>query len=316
MGVRMLNRYLREFASGAMKNITLSELSGKTIAIDISIFLYQYKGNDSLLESMYKMIMMLRKYRIVPIFVFDGTPPDEKLDLLSERDASKKHACEICKNLENQLNENKDNPEKKEEITRQLRNERKKCLRITNANIRDVKSLIDVLGVNYIVADGEADDLCVYLVRRRIAWACMTEDMDMFVYGCQRVLRNFNLEKGTMVLYNMMDILKELKMNQNEFRDVCLLAGTDYYKSKYTIYSCMGYFYKYLKKNKGNQPFYKWLQYSKLLDANDIVQLNESKKLFLKDIYSFTPKYTNKRILNNEVVDFMEKHNINYLSNV
>jgi flap endonuclease-1 len=316
MGVRMLNRYLREYSNDAMKQISISELSGKKLAIDISIFMYQYKGNNSLLENMTKMIMLFRDYHVVPIFVFDGTPPDEKMEVLNERDATKKEAKQECRHLEDQLRQNDLDTSEREKIENLLSLEQKKCLRITNANIRDVKNLINLLGVSYLEADGEADDLCVYLVRKRKVWACMTEDMDMFVYGCQRVLRNFNLEKGTMTLYSMMDILKNLKMTQNEFRDICLLSGTDYNRTKYTIYTGMSMFYKYMKKRRSNLSFYDWLVFTKNLSLDERHTLVEMRKMFLKDIYNLNEQFTNKRILKDEIVDYMEKHNINYLNNV
>ncbi|MGI9554444.1 MAG: hypothetical protein ACR2M6_00615 [Vampirovibrionia bacterium] len=316
MGVRMLNRYLREYSNDAMKQISISELSGKKLAIDISIFMYQYKGNNSLLENMTKMIMLFRDYHVVPIFVFDGIPPDEKMEVLNERDATKKEAKQECRHLEDQLRQNDLDTSEREKIENLLSLEQKKCLRITNANIRDVKNLINLLGVSYLEADGEADDLCVYLVRKRKVWACMTEDMDMFVYGCQRVLRNFNLEKGTMTLYSMMDILKNLKMTQNEFRDICLLSGTDYNRTKYTIYTGMSMFYKYMKKRRSNVSFYDWLVFTKNLSLDERHTLVEMRKMFLKDIYNLNEQFTNKRILKDEIVDYMEKHNINYLNNV
>ena len=99
----MLNRYLREFSSNALKELTINDLSGKKVAIDISIFMYQFKGNDSLLESMYRMIMLFRKYHVVPVFVFDGAPPDEKLQILEERDAGKKRAKEKCDFIKSQF---------------------------------------------------------------------------------------------------------------------------------------------------------------------------------------------------------------------
>lgn len=316
MGVRMLNRYLREYSNDAMKQISISELSGKKLAIDISIFMYQYKGNNSLLENMTKMIMLFRDYHVVPIFVFDGTPPDEKMEVLNERDATKKEAKQECRHLEDQLRQDDLDTSEREKIENLLSLEQKKCLRITNANIRDVKNLINLLGVSYLEADGEADDLCVYLVRKRKVWACMTEDMDMFVYGCQRVLRNFNLEKATMTLYSMMDILKNLKMTQNEFRDICLLSGTDYNRTKYTIYTGMSMFYKYMKKRRSNLSFYDWLVFTKNLSLDERHTLVEMRKMFLKDIYNLNEQFTNKRILKDEIVDYMEKHNINYLNNV
>lgn len=318
MGVRMLNRYLREFSAGALKKMTMNDLNGRKIAIDISIFLYQFKGNGELLESMYKMIMLFRDYHVTPVFVFDGAPPDEKLEILEERDAGKKKAKEKCDYLESELqNNNELNEDERKQLEEKLSVEKKKCLHITNANIRDVKALIDVMGVTYLEADGEADDLCAMLVKKKLVWACMTEDMDMFVYGVPRVLRNFDLEKGTMTLYSMYDILNNLKMTQSEFRDICLLSGTDYNKSRFTVYTSMGFFYKFLKKKKGLMGFYDWLVFTKIINSDEKATLVASRSMFTKNItYELNEKLTNKRVLKDEMQSYLDKNNLNYLINV
>ena len=318
MGVRMLNRYLREFSAGALKKMTMNDLNGRKIAIDISIFLYQFKGNGHLLESMYKMIMLFRDYHVTPVFVFDGAPPDEKLEILEERDAGKKKAKEKCDYLENELqNNNELNEDERKQLEEKLSVEKKKCVHITNANIRDVKAMIDVLGVTYLEADGEADDLCAMLVKKKLVWACMTEDMDMFVYGVPRVLRNFDLEKGTMTLYSMYEILNNLKMTQSEFRDICLLSGTDYNRSRFTVYTSMGFFYKFLKKKKGLMGFYDWLVFTKIINSDEKATLVASRSMFTKNIsYELNEKLTNKRVLKDEMQSYLDKNNLNYLINV
>ena len=319
MGVRMLNKYLREYASDAIKEITLNDLRNKKIAIDISIFLYQFKGTDALLVNIYQMIMMFREYHIVPIFVFDGTPPEEKIEILNKRDETKRIAQKKCEALEFQLQTGEllDETEKRD-LENQLKETQKKCIRITNANIRDVKALINILGVSFVEATGEADELCVYLVKKKHAWACMTEDMDMFVYGCQRVIRCFDLEKGTALLYTTVNILKNLKMSQSEFREVCLLAGTDYNKTRFNIFSTMGLFYKYLRRKRGTISFYDWLIYTKTITTDNKNILLASGKLFLVSSYSkiAIPQFTNRKIMKEEVKSYLEKHNINYLINL
>ena len=40
MGIKNLNRYLKDNCNEAIKQISLSDLNGKKIAIDISIYLY------------------------------------------------------------------------------------------------------------------------------------------------------------------------------------------------------------------------------------------------------------------------------------
>lgn len=262
--------------------------------------------------------MLFRDYHVTPVFVFDGAPADEKLEILEERDAGKKKAKEKCDYLESELqNNNELNEDERKQLEEKLNVEKKKCLHITNANIRDVKALIDVLGVTYLEADGEADDLCAMLVKKKLVWACMTEDMDMFVYGVPRVLRNFDLEKGTMTLYSMYDILNNLKMTQSEFRDICLLSGTDYNRSRFTVYTSMGFFYKFLKKKKGLMGFYDWLVFTKIINSDEKATLVASRSMFTKNItYEVNEKLTNKRVLKDEMQSYLDKNNLNYLINV
>ena len=56
----------------------------------------------------------------------------------------------------------------------------------------------------------------------------MSEDMDMFVYGCPKVLRYLSLLKSTVVIYDLKGILRTLKLTHNNFKQICVLSGTDY----------------------------------------------------------------------------------------
>ena len=91
--------------------------------------MYQFKGSNALLENFYKMIMLFREYHIVPIFVFDGTPPEEKKsEILNKRDETKKNqhksdAIFCKKKLEHNTYE--DDSERKE-LEQQLQDEQKK----------------------------------------------------------------------------------------------------------------------------------------------------------------------------------------------
>jgi len=67
----------------------MSELSGKKIVVDISIYLYKYEAENALLENMYVMLSIFSYYNIIPIFIFDGKPPPEKKALLQKRKEDK-----------------------------------------------------------------------------------------------------------------------------------------------------------------------------------------------------------------------------------
>ena len=62
---------------------------------------------------------------------------------------------------------------------------KKQFINITKSHIAQVKELITAYGCTYYDAPGEADELCAMLTIKGKVWACLSEDMDMFVYGCK-----------------------------------------------------------------------------------------------------------------------------------
>ena len=70
----------------------MSKLQGKRIVVDVSIYLYKYETENSLIESIYTMISIFRHYNIIPIFIFDGVAPTEKKELIESRLQKKRTA--------------------------------------------------------------------------------------------------------------------------------------------------------------------------------------------------------------------------------
>jgi|TARA_Y100000992_G_C21273375_1_gene498352 flap endonuclease-1 len=278
MGIQYLNRILRTYASNGITEKSLFNLKGKTIAIDISIYLYRYKSEDALIENIYTMISLFKYYNIIPLFVFDGKPPIEKNDTLKERRELKKKAKLRWDSLNESLDYHKDDNNKVSEILEAMDKEKKNFIKISKNDINNVKELMEVYGVAYITAEGEADELCAKLVKKRIAYGCFSEDMDLFVYGTSRVYRYFSLLNSTVVEYNLKIILEELNLNITDFQQICVLSGTDYnIDNKMNIYKAFKLFKKY-KKSKENNTFYNWLiDNSKL---KDIIQFNNVLNMF------------------------------------
>ena len=241
MGIKNLNQFLRKECSDALRIITLDELAGKVVVIDASIFMYRFMADDALLENMYSMISFFQMHNIVAVFVFDGKPPDEKRKTLNKR----RHLKHVAEMQYNQLIRQTDaaaaaantpntpkngtwfkDPESETEI--KLKILRRRFIRVNDADFERVWSLMRSLGVQYIVAPGEADALCAQMVLKRKAYACVSDDTDLLVYGCCRVLRHINLFDQTITLYDMNKILNILGITMREFRQICVISGTDY----------------------------------------------------------------------------------------
>jgi 5'-3' exonuclease len=263
MGIRYLNKFLKENAAPSIKLCNVAELSGKKIAVDISIYLYRFASDNTLIENMYLMLSIFRYYNIIPIFVFDGKPPPEKQELLKKRKENKYEAENEFNRLKLLLETNvaMDDADK-QEIIYNMDVLKKKFVSINKNDINMVKNLIRTYGATYFDAPCEADELCAMLTIKEKVWACLSEDMDMFVYGCTRVIRYFSLLNHTAVIYDVKGILDNLGITQKELREICVLSGTDYNvecdDSKNTLDNTLKIFKKY-HKTKSDLDFYDWL---------------------------------------------------------
>jgi len=263
MGIKHLNRYLQQECSKGINKIPLNDLRGKKIAIDTSIYLYRFMGENALLENFYLMISIFREYNIIPLFVFDGKPPKEKNDLLKKRKEEKTIAQKKYIELEQTLNDVSESEQLK--LKENMEKLKKNFIKIRHTDIENVKLLIQSYGVSYIEAPGEADKLCAKLVCKNKVFACLSEDMDLFVYGCNRVLRYLSLLNRNVILYDLTIILSELKLTLDEFKSICIISGTDYNTfSDTNLFKTLKYFKKYKKSISNNSiedkcDFYEWL---------------------------------------------------------
>ena len=101
-----------------------------------------------------------------------------------------------------------------------------------------------------MIAEYEADKLCAELVISNIVYACISEDTDLFVYGCPRILRYLNLFNEVCILYDLKLILKKLKLDLKTFKKICILSGCDYKESSIQIFKLYNIYLKYIKKER------------------------------------------------------------------
>ena len=264
MGVPHLNRTLRNKCSEGIQQIDLSELEGKKIAIDASIYMYRYLADDNLLEGMFLMMSTLCDLGIIPILVFDGKPPVEKEDVLQKRRARRQKALAECAELQEALDALDEDDENRQKLENELDKMRRASVKIKTADVAKVKELAVAMSISFRDSEGEADVLCAQLVNKKFAYACLSEDMDMFVFGCKRVLRYLSLISGTVVLYTLETILDEIQMSQGDFTKVCVLSGTDYNRGEnsgksISLETGLKLYAEY-KASKQRTDFYVWLE--------------------------------------------------------
>lgn len=239
MGVRNLNRLFQKNCPDATTRIHLREFTGKRIAVDASIYLYRYSGEGALLENIYLMASVFRHYNIHAVFIFDGQPPPQKTELIEKRRKKKEEAKQEYERLANLLKERTTTmtmtSETVDDIEETMRDLKKQFVRLRDCDITTVKELLVSFGFAIVEAEGEADTLCANLSLKKRVDACLSDDMDMFVYGCPVVLRSLSLLNHTVVSYDTRDIMKSLGITQQEFKMMCVICGTDYSSSSTTM---------------------------------------------------------------------------------
>lgn len=289
MGIKQLNQFLMENCSSrSIYKASLRQFSNKTLVIDTSIYLYKFAEKDAVAENMYLLISVLRQHNIVPVFIFDGKPPPEKKALLIKRKMEKDAAEEKY----NQLKIDVESGNATAKTAQEMEALKRQFVRVSESDILISKKIMTAYGVPYIESKGESDHLCAFLVRHGFAWACVSDDMDMFLYGCPRVIRHISLLNHEGIYYDLELILTDLEMSQSIFNDIAILSGTDYnVKDQKSLGATVRLYMDYRKwayYSRDTKTFYQWL-----LETTDYIDnvdhLDKVRKMF--DLESYLDKY-------------------------
>ena len=288
MGIPTLNSFLQQKCSKAITRIHLQKLEGKKIAIDTSIYLYKFESSGSLIEQFYLLLILLNKYKITPLFIFDGKTPQIKQETIIKRRKEKDAAIESYNKLKEIIEIEGSTPD----LASKLSAFKKKSVIMNMSKINKVKLLLTYYGACFLEASGEADLLCVELVKSQIVYACLSEDMDMFAYGCPRILRYISLINHNIVFYNTSYILSILKIDQTDLHHLCILSGTDYNINSINKDKNFEYWYNKLMDYKSKwrkQSFIDWItENDENIEKEKITEISNifMSKLNITDLHS------------------------------
>ena len=201
-----------------------------------------------LFMDLFFLIIKLLKNEITPFFVFDGKPPKAKDGTINSR-AKRKNDMkmkieELKKGLDNIIidknDESKNNNDESKNNNDEFYDEEKEMyINEINRNERNMIcvrkcdkilciKLFDLIGIPYAIADGEAEILCARLCRENLAHGCFSQDSDLMPNGTINFLRDLSIYNNYVMEYHLPTILTLLKLELNEFIDLCILCGCDY----------------------------------------------------------------------------------------
>ncbi|ADO67070.1 putative DNA endonuclease [Cafeteria roenbergensis virus] len=226
MGIKKLSKYINE--DNLFTTINLSSLAYKKVAIDISVLLYQIiisirnSGDDlrnnkgeitSHILGLFNKTVWLINNNIIPIYIFDGKPPEFKQDTIQNRRDIKKKAFDKLKNCDNEKDRIK---------------YFKRTTSLSRKQIIESKELLDLMGIPYLQADGEADILCAKLCEKNIVDYVLTEDIDILTFGGTKIIKSI-FKEGDIKIIDKLTILKKYDITYKQFIIFCIILGCDYH---------------------------------------------------------------------------------------
>jgi len=224
---------LREYIPTS--EISIDELKGKTLAVDIFNSLYQFlsairdskgellKRDDIVVSHLYGIMWKygyLLSRGIKLIFVYDGVPDEAKKETLLIRKQEKTSAEE---EFEKALKEG--DYEKAKMLG-------KRTSRIDSEIIRTSKELAHILGIDYMDAKEEGEAQAIELVKEGLADYVVTQDYDAIAFNCENIIRNLGVRShGKYINPNIVSsskVFKLLGLSYKQFLYLIYMTGTDF----------------------------------------------------------------------------------------
>ena len=233
MGFKRLSKLIKTYCSEGVQNRELKYYSGYKIAIDASMCIYQFlvavraegqslSWGDSTTSHIsgifYRSIRWIEN-GIIPVFVFDGIPPEEKIHEFEKRT---KRRQDINAKLQDAI-------ERQDQVL--VSKYDRMNVKMEKSHIEECQKTLRLLNIPYVIAPSEAEAYCAWLCKSKFVDAVATEDMDSLCFGSPLLLRNFNTALSQKLLveeYNLHKILEGLQFTMEQFVDLCILLGCDY----------------------------------------------------------------------------------------
>lgn len=226
------------------RKLEISELNGRTIAIDAFNVLYQFlsiirgpdgaplqdfKGNvTSHLSGLFYRTIELVENGIKPIYVFDGLPSMLKQKTIQARMNRREEAYQAWQKAKDEGD---------------LEGAKKYAQQSTKINkyiIESSKELLDYMGVAHINAPSEGEAQAVEMCKKGLVYAAASQDYDTLLFATPRVVRNLTIsgrrklpKKNVFIniepeIIDLQETLKGLGLNQKQLIWAGILLGTDF----------------------------------------------------------------------------------------
>lgn len=226
------------------KEIELSDLRGKSVAIDGYNTLYQFlsiirqpdgtplmdrNGRiTSHLSGLFYRTVNIMEMGIKPAFVFDGKAPELKGRTILERMERREKA-----ELEWKQAVEAGDMEKARIMSQQ-------SSRLTKDMVDESKQLLTMMGIPWVQAPGEGEAQAAYMALKGAVFASASQDFDSLLFGAPKLVRNLTITGKRKVprkniyrevkpeIIELNTVLSALGITREQLIDIGILIGTDF----------------------------------------------------------------------------------------
>lgn len=226
------------------REIELSELRGKTVAVDAYNTIFQFLSiirqpdGKPLMDSQGRVTSHLSGilYRtanlieagIEPSFVFDGKPNELKSGTIEERIARREKAKE---EYEAALAEGD---------MKKAFSKAQQTSRMTSEILESSKELLRLMGIPVIQAPSDGEAQAAYMCGKGDVYAAASQDFDSILFGAPLLVRNLTISGRRKVpgksiykdvkteIIDSEKMLRDLEITREQLVDVCIMIGTDF----------------------------------------------------------------------------------------
>ncbi len=212
-------------------------LAGRTLAVDGYNAIYQFlatmrqrdgqlftdsqgRVTSHLMGVFYRTTSLLGE-GVLPVWVFDGRPPERKAGTIRQRIAAKERA---------------EGEYQAALAAGDLETARRKAAQtshLTRPMVEEIVQLLAALGVPTVQAPGEGEAQAAYMAAQGVVWGSASEDYDSLLFGAPRLIRGLAARNrgGTSPGAQIIDrgeLLARLGIDGDELILIGLLVGTDF----------------------------------------------------------------------------------------
>lgn len=224
------------------KEITFSDLKGRTVAVDAFNAIYQFlttirqpdgtplkdsRGNiTSHISGLFYRNINLIVDGVKLIYVFDGEAP--KL---------KRKTNDLRRETREEMKGKYDDAKSKEDIEGMGKYSRFD-VRLDEQKILESKELLKAMGICIIQAPGEGEAQASYIAKEREVYAVASQDYDCLIFKAPRLIQNLSMARKRKTVSGFKEVfpqiielnkvLEELEINQEQLICLGILCGTDY----------------------------------------------------------------------------------------